>query len=187
MNHHDHIKSSDDVVAFLRAQHRQVKRQFERIIERRGAARALAFQELRMLLAIHETAEEVTVHPAAKRSIPNGRAIVAERLREESEAKESLSVLETLEADSMEFDIMIRALRSAVVAHAESEERAEFSQWAEKFDDDQIAKMARAVRFAESIEPIPSVRRSIEPSRAPFPTCKFESMVDRARQALFVK
>lgn len=43
------------------------------------------------MLAVHETAEEEVVHPAARRTLAGGNELVDDRLAEESEAKDMLS------------------------------------------------------------------------------------------------
>lgn len=52
------------------------------------------------MLAVHETAEEEIVHPAARRALPDGEAIVKARLQEENEAKKALAELERLDCSS---------------------------------------------------------------------------------------
>ncbi|MGH3685517.1 MAG: hypothetical protein ACRDRU_20850 [Pseudonocardiaceae bacterium] len=51
------------------------------------------------MLAVHETAEEEVVHPAARRVLAGGNdGLVDDRLAEENEAKQLLSQLEGLQA-----------------------------------------------------------------------------------------
>src|SRR3954447_25867675 len=119
------IGTGSDVISFLKEQHQQIKEGFRSVGAARGEDRTMAFRALRRLLAVHETAEEEIVHPAARRAIPNGEAIVDARLREENEAKKVLSELEKFEVDSAEFDAKFRTLEASVVSHADSEEREE--------------------------------------------------------------
>ena len=61
------VQSTDDVVAFLRDQHNLIKDLFEEVLHAsEPKARETAFVELRQLLAVHETAEEMVVHPRAR-------------------------------------------------------------------------------------------------------------------------
>src|SRR5438445_5096755 len=98
------INTGNDVVSFLKAQHRRIDTMFERVLAARGDDRAKAFFALRRLLAVHETAEEEIVHPAARSALVDGPAVVAARLQEEKDAKRALMELETLDVDSAEFD-----------------------------------------------------------------------------------
>ena len=105
------IGSGNDVVTFLKEQHEQVKSFLERVLSSQGEERSRAFVDLRRLLAVHETAEEEIVHPAARRAIPNGEEIVRRRLEEENQAKKVLTELEKLDVMSSEFESKLRTLR----------------------------------------------------------------------------
>ena len=61
------VQSTDDVVRFLKDQHNLIKDMFEEVFSASSDdARGKAFTELRQLLAVHETAEEMVVHPRAR-------------------------------------------------------------------------------------------------------------------------
>lgn len=58
------VQSTDDVVKFLEGQHNLIKDMFDDVLSASSdEARQTAFQDLRQLLAVHETAEEMVVHP----------------------------------------------------------------------------------------------------------------------------
>jgi hemerythrin superfamily protein len=127
------IESARDVVAFLKEQHQQIKSLFSRVLTTRGKQRQQAFFDLRRLIAVHETAEEEIVHPAAKRARGVGEAVVAARLREENEGKKTLTELEGLHTESAEFETLFREFEKAVLAHANAEEVQEFDKLAPTF------------------------------------------------------
>jgi hypothetical protein len=172
-----------DVVAFLKSQHERVKGLFEAILAARGPERSKAFIELRRLLAVHETAEEEIVHPAARRLMDNGKQIIDARLQEERAAKEALAVLEALDVDSPEFEIRLGALRASVIAHAESEEREELAALGDRLDAGQLERMGRAAELAEKVAPT-RPHSGIESATANILTGPFSAMLDRARDAL---
>ena len=147
------IDSGIDVVSFLKEQHDQVKTMFKNVASSKGDTRAQAFYALRRLLAIHETAEEEIVHPAARRALQNGEIIVQARLQEENEAKKVLSDLEDLDVDSAEFERKLALLNSSVLIHARAEEDDEFDRLGEQMDADRLARMRTAVDFAERVAP----------------------------------
>src|SRR5438477_12404382 len=91
------LDTDQDVIAFIKSQHQQVKALFAAVLGSRGEARAKSFFELRRLMAVHETAEEEIIHPAARRVLERGQAIVPARLAEEKQAKEALIALEALD------------------------------------------------------------------------------------------
>lgn len=90
------LDNAEDVIDFIRSQHEQIKALFDAVLEVQGDARAKAFFEIRRLIAVHETAEEEIIHPAARRLLPNGERIIQSRLAEEKKAKEVLMELEKL-------------------------------------------------------------------------------------------
>ena len=177
------IKTGSDVVSFLESQHRQVKAMFATVLSARGDARAQAFYALRRMLAVHETAEEEIVHPAARKALPDGDEIVAARLAEENDAKRALTELEKLEVDSPEFVTKLRILQANVIAHAESEEEEEFARLAGLLDQGRLERMRKAAEHAESIAPT-RPHAGIESATANILVGPFASMVDRSRDVL---
>src|SRR6185295_1445780 len=71
------VQTTDDVVKFLKGQHNLIKDMFDDVLSASSPkAREKAFVDLRQLLAVHETAEELVVHPRARREIAAGQEIV---------------------------------------------------------------------------------------------------------------
>jgi hemerythrin superfamily protein len=177
------IHNASDVVSFLKQQHEQIKGLFTAVLARHGTGREEAFLELRRLMAIHETAEEEVVHPAAKRARGIGEAIVAARLREENEAKKALIELEKLDVDSADFASKFRTLNAAVLAHAQSEEVEEFEKLTGELSEDHLLRMRKAVQFAEAVSPT-RAHPGIESPGANMLIGPFATLVDRARDAI---
>lgn len=177
------LRSTGDVVELLIRQHEQIKALFEQVPPAAGAQRRKAFAHLRRLLAIHETAEEEVVHPRARYEIERGAAIVQARLGEERAVKKLLSELEGMDIDSPAFTEKFAVLRAAVLAHAELEEREEFSQLRADLDDQQLRRMADAVRLAEEIAPT-RPHPGVESAKANVISGPFAAMLDRVRDAI---
>ncbi|MEH3143413.1 MAG: hemerythrin domain-containing protein [Mycobacterium kyogaense] len=178
------VQSTDDVVAFLRDQHNLIKDLFEEVLHASGSkARETAFVELRQLLAVHETAEEMVVHPRARNDGAAGDAVVDARLREEHDAKQQLSKLESLDIASDEFITELTAFREAVLEHAEREETEEFTTLRRDLDEDELKSLAAAVRAAEAIAPT-RPHPGVESAKLNFAVGPFASMLDRARDAI---
>jgi hemerythrin superfamily protein len=140
-----------DVVDLLLSQHNEVKALFARVKSSTGEQKRDAFQELVRLLAVHESAEEQVVHPAARPDA--GDSVVDARLHEEEEAKHVLSDLYDLGTESPEFDARFAEFEQAVLAHAAHEEQEEFPQLRRNTDPDKLRRMAGAVRAAEAVSP----------------------------------
>lgn len=177
------ISSGLDVVQFLKEQHEQIKAGFKQVQTSFGEERKTSFLALRRLLAVHETAEEEIVHPAARRALANGEAVVDARLQEENEAKKVLSELEDLDVDSAEFIRQFALLEASVLFHARAEEENEFEQLGMLLDGGRLESMRKAVTFAESVAPT-RPHPGVESAVANMLVGPFASMLDRARDAI---
>ncbi|WP_326547298.1 hemerythrin domain-containing protein [Mycolicibacterium sp. ND9-15] len=178
------VQSTDDVVRFLKDQHNLIKDLFEEVLHAsEDKAREKAFVELRQLLAVHETAEEMVVHPRARGEIDNGDEIIDARLEEENEAKHKLSALEDMDFGSKEFLDELTAFRDMVVAHAEAEESEEFNKLQRELEGDDLKRMAAAVRAAQAIAPT-RPHPGVESAKLNIAVGPFASMIDRARDAI---
>jgi hemerythrin superfamily protein len=178
------VQSTDDVVKFLTDQHNLIKDMFEEVLSASSdEAREKAFTELRALLAVHETAEEMVVHPRARNELNDGDAIVDARLQEEHEAKEQLSALEKMDVGSKEFLDELTKFRDAVIDHAEHEENEEFNKLQRQLDSDDLGRMAKAVQAAEAIAPT-RPHPGVESAKLNFAVGPFASMLDRARDVI---
>src|SRR5437588_10914422 len=95
------VQSPDEVVAFLKAQHNLIEDMFDQVLHASDPqAREKPFIQLRQLLAVHETAEEMVVHPRARREVEDFGSIVDARLEEEHDAKQLLSSIATFDVTS---------------------------------------------------------------------------------------
>ncbi|UNB52661.1 hemerythrin domain-containing protein [Mycolicibacterium sp. YH-1] len=178
------VQSTEDVVEFLRGQHNQINDMFDDVLHASGSkAREKAFVDLRHLLAVHETAEEMVVHPRARQDIEGGDIIVDARLQEEHDAKEHLSALEAMDIDSQEFLDELTLFKAAVIDHAEREETEEFNRLQRDLEPDDLKRMVSAVRAAQAIAPT-RPHPGVESAVLNFAVGPFASMLDRARDAI---
>jgi hemerythrin superfamily protein len=178
------VQSTDDVVAFLIGQHNLIKDMFDDVLYASATeARETAFIALRQLLAVHETAEEMVVHPRARRDIDGGDEIVDARLAEEHQAKEQLSKLEAMDMNSQEFLDALTEFRDVIVDHAENEESQEFTQLQRELDPEELKQMVSAVQAAQAIAPT-RPHPGVESAKLNFVVGPFASMLDRARDLI---
>ncbi|MDG4824060.1 hemerythrin domain-containing protein [Asanoa sp. WMMD1127] len=140
-----------DVVDLLRAQHDEIRALFTLVRSSTGDRKREAFQELVRLLAVHESAEEQVVHPAARGD--GDDAVVDARLREEAEAKQVLADLYDLGVEHPKFDIRFADFEDGVLSHALNEERDEFPALRRRHSPEKLRRMAEAVEAAEAIAP----------------------------------
>jgi hemerythrin superfamily protein len=179
-------KDDEDVIELLLRQHLEIRGLFTDLESATGDERRDTFRDLVRLLAVHETAEEEIVHPAA-RSGENGSAIVDARLSEERDAKEMLSELDKLGPDGEGFDTLLRKLRDSVLAHARHEEGEEFPRLRAMYDPEQLHTMAKAARVAEATAPTrphPGVETAAENLLAGPPAAIMDRARDLIRSAL---
>ncbi|MGN9844089.1 hemerythrin domain-containing protein [Nonomuraea sp. H19] len=143
----------NDVVDLLLHQHEEIKGLFDEVENAAPEDKAEAFQRLVRLLAVHETAEEEIVHPYARRKIDHGDEVVDDRLAEENSAKDMLTLMEEAGVDDPKFAVNLATLRTAVIAHAEAEEREEFPRFRQATGDKERQAMAVGVKAAEAMAP----------------------------------
>ena len=178
------IESPDEVVAFLKAQHNLIEDMFDQVLHASDPqAREKPFVQLRQLLAVHETAEEMVVHPRVRQAKDPMDSIVDARLEEEHDAKQLLSGIEKLDATSQEFIDELTKLRDAVLDHAQHEETYEFPKLEEQLDPEESKRLATAVRAAEAIAPT-RPHAGVESAKLNFAVGPFASMLDRARDLI---
>jgi hemerythrin superfamily protein len=178
------IGSTGDVVDYLRTQHETIRALFRETLDAADAdTRDEAFTRLRTMLAVHETAEEMVVHPRVRRKVGDGAQIVDDRLAEEHDAKVLLRDIENLPRDSSEFTKALIHLQDAVLKHAEAEEELEFTALEAELSTDELAKLTQAVEIAERIAPT-HPHPGVESGAANFAVGPFASVLDRARDAL---
>jgi hypothetical protein len=178
----ERISNGEDVVSFLKEQHEQIKMGFTQVNIATGDQRKHAFYALRRLLAVHETAEEQIIHPAAREALPNGDRLIELRLKEENEAKNVLSQLEEVDVDSARFDTLFSTLQSLVLSHAEAEEQEEFAPLTAHLDASRLERMKTVAQLAESFAPT-RPHPGVESATANFLVGPFGSMIDRLRDA----
>lgn len=180
----NHIATGQDVVDYLKAQHETIKALFAETLDAPDAASQKdAFMRLRTLLAVHETAEEMMVHPRVRRKIDGGSKIVHARLAEEHDAKVALAKIERLEFGTAEFSKAIVHLQAAVLDHAAKEEAEEFTALQDQLDAEELHKLTAAVRAAERIAPT-HPHAGVESAVANFAAGPLASLLDRIRDAL---
>ena len=172
-----------DVVDLLKQQHEHIRSLITAVDTASGDVRQEKFEELRRFLAVHETAEELVTHPNV-RTAEGGNEVVDARLEEETASKKMLADLDGMSAQDEGFDAKFAALRTAVLAHAEAEEREEFPLLRLHNDQSMLDRMASAVRAAEAVAPThphPSAGSSMTTNLMAGPLA---SVLDRTRDAV---
>jgi hemerythrin superfamily protein len=173
--------TSTDVVALLEHQHVRIRRLFATVRSSSGADRRTAFDDLRRLLAVHETAEEMVVHPSARRHGAND--VVDARLAEEHDAKQVLKELIEMDVEDADFDDRLATFERMVLDHADGEEREEFPHLRTHATATELSLMAKAVLAAEALAPT-RPHPGVESMTLNLALGPVASLVDRTRDAV---
>jgi predicted Zn-ribbon and HTH transcriptional regulator len=171
-----------DVIAILLEQHRRIRELFTHV-KRAGAERKQqAFDELRVLLAAHETAEEMVLRPVSCQDA--GAAVAGARNQEEREATRMLAVLEAMGVSSAEFDRTFAEFEQAVLDHAEREEQEEFPPVRARESQSTLVGMGAVLRAAEMTAPTHPHPSTAGSPIAQWAVGPWASVIDRARDAI---
>jgi hemerythrin superfamily protein len=173
-----------DVVDLLLQQHQQIKRMLSDVEMARGDELRDRFHELVRFLAVHESAEEMVVHPSARDLGDRAEAVVDSRLQEEKDAKEALAHLYDLGTDDPSFAARFSVFAASVVQHAEREEADEFPLLLREQSTDRLKRMARAVEAAQAIAPTRPHPNAGESAIANLLAGPPMAIFDRARDAI---
>ena len=172
-----------NLVTQLLAQHDQVRTAIYAVAQTTTAeSRQEEFDNLREILARHETAEEMIVRPLTRR-LDNGDDVAAARMDEENESKVVLAKLEKLDIASVEFAKTFETFAQAVLTHAQREEKLEFPLLLQGIDDDRLATAEKQLLLAEKTAPT-HPHPSAKTTTMNYVAGPFAALVDRARDAI---
>ncbi|WP_155371567.1 hemerythrin domain-containing protein [Catellatospora vulcania] len=141
-----------DVIDLLLVQHQQLGDLFDELDGVRGARRRDLFAELVRLLAVHESIEQLLVHPLARARLSGGDAVVDARTEEEDQAEQDLVELYELGLEHDDFEEKLANLRDAVIEHGELEEEEEFDALREHVPAEELRRLgAIAVAATDAV------------------------------------
>lgn len=133
----------------LRRQHARISALLRRVMHVDGGERREAVTDLLRYLALHESAEQIFVHPAGLRAAGD-RAAVQGRVAEEHEIEAVIANLEGLDPDSMDFMIYFGLLEEALSGHLRAEEDVEVRMLGASLDHHDLDRMARDLDLVDA-------------------------------------
>jgi hypothetical protein len=145
--------SPDDIVDALLTQHRQIKQFFAETLRASGQSRRELFRDLVALLAVHESVEQILVHPLAEQRLPDGGSVVAAEVHEEQDAKMVLARLYQLDVDAPAFADGLSVLREALMAHAQAEEEYEFPSLRQVVSPEHLRRLVFTMKAVQAMAP----------------------------------
>jgi hypothetical protein len=178
---HANALAPGGVISLLLEQHSKIRDMFTAVQMASGWQRRELFDQLRELLAVHESAEELVLRPVSRKDA--GGQVVYSRNEEEADAAHALAELEKMDVSSEEFARGLAELEKAVTDHAEREELEEFRAVQAAHTDDELRALGDKLLKAEAKapnHPHPSVAGSPAAQRVVGP---FAALLDRARDA----
>jgi hemerythrin superfamily protein len=171
-----------DVVRILLEQHARIRDLFAEVKATQGDQKKSLFDELRALLAVHETAEEMIMRPTAKKMA--GQAEADARNHEEEEANHVLADLEDMDVTSADFETKLSNFERSVIDHAEHEEEEEFPAVRQGCEQDELQGMGRRLQAVEKMAPTHPHPAAAGSPAAQALTGPFASMVDRVKDTI---
>jgi len=97
------------------------------------------------VLALHESAEHVVVHPEARKVIDGGDAVITALMSEEVAIRDALVESEHVSVQARDFAGRLARIRDMVVEHNRHEEADEFPLLNQRLDDSERRRLSRAV------------------------------------------
>ena len=146
------VRSAMNVISILKADHRKLERLFERHRNATESGKQKVLAQITAELTVHMVAEEKALYPLLRTGIEDGRALVAEAVKEHEEAKALLAELARGAPGTFDADAKVATLRQAVDHHVKEEEREIFPEMAKTFGAKRLngigAEVARAKKSA---------------------------------------
>jgi hemerythrin superfamily protein len=142
-----------DLESAIRQDHELVGQLFSQLTTAKGDERSKTWDTIVRLLAVHETAEEMILHPTVRAAGEEANAAVQERLVEEDQAKKLLSDLEAMGPDAPDFPAKFDDFRRAVLAHADAEEREILPRLRDAADQKRLEGLGTAFTAAKAMAP----------------------------------
>ncbi len=171
-----------DIVRMLLDQHARIRELFTAVKDADGESRGDRFGELRALLAVHETGEEMILRPVSQNVA--GKDVTDARMAEEKEANHVLAELEKLDANDPDFLAKLGEFEKSVLDHAEHEENEEFPAVLDQCSADEREAMGSKLKAAEAIAPTRPHPSAAGSTAAQYAAGPFASLVDRTRDVL---
>ncbi|MCD2468696.1 hemerythrin domain-containing protein [Streptomyces sp. MBT42] len=174
--------AEDDVVGVLIRQHVRMEGLIAEVGSVSGLSRLGPFEELRRLIVIHETAEEVLIRPIT--AMLAGPAVTDARNDEEKNLSKVLLALEGMDPRSAEFEDHLQELERVLREHVQNEEWQEFPYMLAEIPESRRRRLGRTLQAAEKVAPThphPTITGS---HAAQLVVGPFASVVDRLRDAV---
>jgi hemerythrin-like domain-containing protein len=123
------MPASQDAIALLTADHREVSdmfEQFDQLGDRAKVAKEKLKDKICAALTAHTTIEEEIFYPAVRKAIEDGEDMVDEAVVEHASAKDLIRQLQEMQPDDELYDAKVKVLGEQIDHHVEEEEKEMF-------------------------------------------------------------
>jgi hemerythrin superfamily protein len=143
-----------DVVDILTSDHHEVLGLLQQIKTTTGAEerRDLADTVISELVR-HAVAEEMYVYPAMKKYLPDGDEAVDHDIEEHKELEQTMKKLESVDAESSEFNQLLAELENTLRDHVSDEEGEQFPQLRAQVPREELIEIGGKVENAKKLAP----------------------------------
>jgi hemerythrin superfamily protein len=120
---------SNDAIAMLTADHREVEelfKQYEALGERAKASKKRIADQVCTALTLHATVEEEIFYPAVRAASKEAEEIVDEAVVEHAGAKDLIAQLQEMDPEDDLYDAKVKVLSEQVDHHVKEEEKEMF-------------------------------------------------------------
>jgi hypothetical protein len=177
------LLQEEDVLRVILEQHQRILDLFTGVRAAHAEARLDALRELRALLVVHETAEQIVVRPVTTDLL--GPDVVERLGHVETEAMNAAGLLEKVPPEQGQFDENLRALEAMVLDHFYVEESEELPTLLDQCTVEDRLRMGRRVLAAAKVLPTrPHPVIDGAGAAATVVAAPITSIIDRARDAI---
>lgn len=124
-NNIDDIPTAIEVAGAVTAQHGMIRAAFHSAKTGSDESQEAATKRLLRLLAMHEAAEQLTVHPALAHAGSGPVGVGDDRIAEERQTVQLIERLQEFGHGSYEYNMQLALIEEAVTHHATAEEASE--------------------------------------------------------------
>lgn len=125
------MPGTQDAIAMLTAEHREVSdmfEQFENLSDRAKATKSKLTEKICNALIAHTTIEEEIFYPAVREAVKEGEDMVDEAVVEHASAKDLIKQLQEMNPDDDLYDAKVKVLGEQIEHHVKEEEEEMFEQ-----------------------------------------------------------
>jgi Hemerythrin HHE cation binding domain len=146
------VNTADDIVDVLIAQHQQLWQLCTHVQAATGEYRRRLFDDLTVLVHLHELGEQMVVHPVTRdHTQGRGDAVATACVAQEEQTGRAIAALDDLGVDHPSFPTRFGAFHQTLLDHIAHEERDEFPRLRQFVPTQKLHTMANEIRNVQAL------------------------------------